>query len=163
MKKLLLPILSLIFFFVACADTARYTTLNFHSVAFTADITYGNERVCAECSVDNNRNFTATIISPENLRGISIITGNSGMSLIFDNMEIKYIPLFSGESPIELLKEIISLTDGRRFSCTGNNGLLTGTLGDNEYKLTAAPTGLPITFEIAKLNLKILFKDITVI
>ena len=81
-------VIVLLLVLTGCNSNVSDPKLNLNSISFTADISYYNENYIADCIINDDHDFSAKIILPENLTGLMITYNESTCNIEYNGMRI---------------------------------------------------------------------------
>ena len=164
MKKIALLMLTFIFLLSGCSNAKTVTPIT-KGIEFTLNIDSGGAIYNVSSTIDNGGCLDATVNSPEAIKGMKI-TSNSFETLSeYKNLKYTYNEdEFSGNNIVVMVYNILSSLENKQFpSKDGENCLITGKYSDENFDFIFSPSGLPIELNIESKDLKVLFKDVTII
>ena len=161
MRKIFLVIIIGILALTGCGRAKSTGFLKLSGISFDADIYYNDSHYTVLCDIDGEKNITAKIVSPENLKDLTFKYVNSDFRIELGDIKIDDVDLYFDKSfLIKSLINIIENSDGKPFSSSKKNCRFSGKTAGNRYNLTVSPGGLPITLQIPDCKLKIIFNNL---
>lgn len=159
-RLLVLPLVLLLF--CGCSQK-RSTRPILNNISFVAQIDYCDNNFICDATVTES-NLKLVVNEPDKIKGLTFVANKNGISAEF--MGISYNPNINNLSQgvlVKLLFNIFTDISNNEFaSCEGDNCKISGRVDNYKYVFYFSPTGLPICLEVATLNLKIDFKNVTV-
>ena len=155
MKKIISILLGLV---CLCGCSSGQTKPVLTEISFTAEITYYNEVYTLEAQMLKDATLVATIIEPEELKGLTLTVTKDGISAEYLGLTYKAneatLPFSKTVWDVYLpLLNIINTPD----LVANGDGILTGEAENQKYTLTISPTGLPQTLELKDKRLLVRF------
>ena len=162
MRKISVIIIALLSLLVGCNGNANSAVLNLRNISFIAEVTCNNTAYSIDCCIGDNKNFSATVVSPEYLSGITYSFESENSTFSYEGVEISNADLLLPDNNfLVLFKEILSTCDGAVFDTKKGKSTVRGTVGENSYSITASPGGLPISMTVDGIGAAVTFKNIT--
>lgn len=135
-------------------------------ISFTANISFYNEAFVCDGLIDKEHNLKLIVKEPENIEGLTFSVENEIVTAEYKG--ITYTPS-TGASPFGSAAEniyfVLSDAKERLYPVTRNadSFIIQSAKDDAYYKITLAPTGLPLTLEYPSKGLTVSFMNLTII
>lgn len=168
MKKIFafcLSVILLAWFFCGCGGKSTAVVPITKGISFTADIKYYNENYKCKVRISEDESFVGEVVSPEEIKGMKITCSKDKMTAEYGGLSYDFklssIPLGGVCTAVyEVFKS--TWEDGTEVIEDNQNFYINGETNEYEYKMTVAPTGLPLSLEIPDDSFKVEFSDVTI-
>lgn len=162
MRNIGISVLLFLLLLVGCGSNTNSAVLNLHNISFLAEVTCNNMAYSVDCCIGTNKDFSATVVSPDYLSGITYSLENGNSVFSYEGVRISDIDLLlPDDNFLVLFKEILCTCDGAVFDANKGKNTVIGNIGGNSYSIVASPSGLPISMMIDGIGAKITFKNVT--
>ena len=134
-------------------------------ISFTADIKYYNENYKCKVRISEDESFVGEVVSPEEIKGMKITCSKDKMTAEYGGLSYDFkfssIPLGGVCTAVyEVFKS--TWEEGVEVVSDNQKFYINGRAGEYEYKMTVAPTGLPLSLEIPDDSFKVEFSDVAI-
>lgn len=140
-------------------ETTRPTLNN---ITFTAQIDYNECRYV--CNVDVSDDiFNLVILEPKEIKDLILKIDKT--SLVAEFMGVKYAPDINSLPHgvmIRIIYDVFMDAANKECFIKDKNCKIIGKVNEHDYKFSFSPSGLPLSFEIDDLDLKIVFNNVMV-
>lgn len=160
-KFLFLPLMLLLI--CGCSERKDISPV-LNNISFTAETQY--ENAAFSCDVTVNDDVLKSVVSkPDEIKGLCFEVTKNKIEVQFSG--ITYEPSLESlpqSAVIKILYNVITdVKDSKTLNCNDKNCEISGRVDGYKYTFNFSPSGLPISLYIDELNLKIEFKNVTVI
>lgn len=155
----------MILFLCGCGTVNEVTPVT-DGISFDAVMEYYNEKYECSVNIDDDDIMTATVTSPEDIKGLKLKFDGEKVSAEF--MGLVYEPKtgsFPMGNAVKTVYDVITEIDDEQTAKAtpdGKNCKLEGKMNGKEYEFYFSPAGLPLSLEIPDEAFKITFNNVTV-
>lgn len=155
----------MILFLCGCGTVNEVTPVT-DGISFDAVMEYYNEKYECSVNIDDDDIMTATVTSPEDIKGLKLKFDGEKVSAEF--MGLVYEPktgAFPMGNAVKTVYDVITEIDDEQTAKAtpdGKNCKLEGKMNGKEYEFYFSPAGLPLSLEIPDEAFKITFNNVTV-
>ena len=135
-----------------------------NNISFVAEIDYGKEKFVCNTEISDDV-IKLVVKEPIEIEDLCLTISQNGAEA-----ELKGVTYTTDSdtlpkgSVIKILYNLIKdISENKSADCDDENCKITGKSDDYKYDFIYSPSGLPISLEIEELDLKIEFKNVTVI
>ena len=146
MKKIISVLICLI---CLCACSSLQTKPILTEISFTAEITYYNEVYTLEAQMLKDATLVATIIEPEELKGLTLTVTKETITAEYLGLTYKAneATLPFSKTVLDTYLPLLNIINTPNI-VANSEGVITGETENQKYSLTISPTGLPQTLEL---------------
>lgn len=162
-RIIVLTVTAILICFCGCTKAVK-TKPVLNNIAFVSQIEYGKDKFVCNTEI-NNGVVKLVVVKPAEIKDLCLIISENGTEA-----ELKGTRYTSGSdalpkgSVVKILYNLLqNVSENKAADCSDGNCEITGKTDDYNYSFLYSPSGLPISLEIKELNLKIEFKNVTVI
>ncbi len=160
MKKLILPIITLLLFTTACSEQSSFEP---QKCGFSCDakVVYNETEFEAEIAVGENGVFSAEVTSPATIKGLKAEYGGEKVKLSYLGIETEILP---EEIPyfnyVSALREILlSLENRLETTKSDNNFAYSGECSKGKYDILFRAVGFPIKIDLPSHDLTVTLEN----
>lgn len=163
LKKFLFLPLILLLSICGCSEKKDVTPV-LNNISFTAETQYESTSFSCDASVGDDA-LKLVVSKPEEIKDLCFEVSKNKAEVQFSG--ITYNPSIDSlpqGSIIKILYNVINdVKDGKTLNRNDKNCEIIGRAGGYKYLFIFSPSGLPISLYVDELNLKIEFKNVTII
>lgn len=160
--KKLICIVFVVLSLCGCSEKRSSVKPVLKGISFNAEITCYNECYTAACAVSEDGAISAEVTSPDELKGLKFAVKNGDITTEFDGIsateKLKDLPVCGAYTAmIDVLCDVMNSEDP--VINDGNELFINAGTENGKYRLSIAPTGLPLSLEIPDQGFKMEFFD----
>lgn len=166
MRKLLLPIIIVFVLSLCSCKTGSQVKPTVKQISFTAEAVWDKTEYQVSAVTDGDLETEFTVISPEKIGNLKLTFSGDTVKLYFLELEHEtQITCLPEGSPVRVIYEALKSADSENLKVYSENNkyFIRYNIGDTDYRLVLAETGLPLEITDKNGENRILFKDVTIL
>ena len=163
-KKLFVLPLALLFLFVCgCAAKPKSKPI-LNNISFIAEIDYGDNKFVCDTAISENV-LKLTVTEPDEIQDLNLTISQTEVETEFKGGSYtKSLDELASGSVAKIFHSLLNdILDNKSASYNDENCEITGKAEGFKYVFVFSPSGLPISLCVDELDLKIVFKNASII